>query len=520
MSETRAVSELVGGRDATIDTKASFTRFVYPFSFQADQFALRVASVEAARWRSEKGEFTVWSPQPFGEDDLLPHVARYLNAPEGTPSTAQLWKLAGDALRSRSGLGSRVGPWLLTSRGRLGIPFEVTGVHLALFRVGVGFLTIEARPATSDIQVWLDFLHYFRFVSGSRAVEIVVERRTSRVEKTPFFPEVAGGVERHRDGKGRFDEILAALLHTGGMGGNGDAWWRDAFIPGQLMPFAALFVDRIASDEIPLLLYRLRNFFHAHQNLHPSAEDLRMEERPDSVCYANRQWFTFSLDGASFVACDPPDHPFWRSTLPDHLKDQYFLLFLLVLHQRFALMKLSDDIARHWVTGSGANGGDDARELAFAEIRDTLLSFTARGYFAQVMQQEHHHRCYRKWQEIFQVERLYKEVSDAVQEMYGFLLMQRTQRLQQLQEAQQERTRRLERLLSAAALLIGLPTLALTGLSTLEPQRWYVPVSVFCAALAVGLLILVGIYRVHKYDRSDASCNDYSCRSGVNPPHR
>jgi hypothetical protein len=96
---------------------------------------------------------------------------------------------------------------------------------------------------------------------------------------------------------------------------------------------------------------------------------------------------------------------------------------------------------------------------------------------AQAMQRERLHRCYSKWQETFQVDRLYQEVHDEVQEMHDYLLLRRTERLQQLAEEQrlqaaaearaqmareqiaQEQARRLERLISWLTVCIGVPAL-------------------------------------------------------------
>jgi hypothetical protein len=46
------------------------------------------------------------------------------------------------------------------------------------------------------------------------------------------------------------------------------------------------------------------------------------------------------------------------------------------------------------------------------------------------MQREHHHRCYRQWHQVFQIEELYQEVNDEVRDMYEYTLMQQTRRLE------------------------------------------------------------------------------------------
>ncbi len=443
---------------------ASFLYFVYPFLFAAEEFAERSESFRDARWPEVDKTERIWEPQPFPEEDLLAHVEHYLNSPEGTKPTAHLWRLSSRALQSNAGLGGGA-QWRLTfPQGE--VEFRIEAAQLALFRAGVGFITICAHPVSDETADWLDFLHYFRFARGQRRAGVRAERRVSRDEVKPFFPEAAGGLVAHPDGSGLVEEVIRALLRTGSGNGEASDWWSEVFVPGQLAPFAALFVCEAGEEESLNLVYRVRNFFHSRQALHPGAEGLR-PDHPSLLQYASRQWFIFSLDGGAFVACDAPATQFFQHDLPRHLRDQYFLLFLLALHQRFALMSFSQRVSEHWLRDEAME-----RERVFERLCDGLLEFTARGYFAQVMQREHHHRCYRKWQETFQIERLFQEVSHEVREMHNYLLLKRTERLQQLAEeqrrhvelearAQEVRAQKLEKRISLLGLIIGVPALVI-----------------------------------------------------------
>ena len=207
-------------------------------------------------------------------------------------------------------------------------------------------------------------------------------------------------------------------------------------------------------------------------------------------------WFTHSLDGGAFVSGDLPDTPFFRDQLPEHLHSRYYLLFLLVLHQRFALMKLSRDVAECWHADMDERK-EAEQEAAVIRIRSAFLLFTARGYFAQVMQQEHHHQSYRRWQETFQIERLYREVSDEVREMSRHVLERRTQRIVNLQaeaaandRQEQVRDRRREAFLGVLAGVLGGPALVLSFLDAIGP------VSVGAAIAGSVIGIVGGIFLI------------------------
>ena len=418
-----------------VDTNASSSLLLYPFLFAAERFEERVAQVQEAKAPGQERDLSLWSVQKFPEDDLLAHVRRYLNPPEGTRPTALLWQMEHNAMRNwlTEQIGGRVSRQQL-SVNRRRIPFELISIQLALFRVGVGFLIIQAQPISDSPEDWLDFLHAFRFAYGQRGVRLQIELSATPGEPSPPEPRIQ-----------TLGQLIDNLLQTCGLPTERAA--REVFVPGQLLPFAVLYVDapRISSKRAAELLYRVRNFFHTGRIIRPSASDLSMDH-PALLPYADQMWFTFSLEGGAFVAFNAPRTDFFRNELPIvRLRKHYFLLYLLALHQRFALLSLSQQVAEHWLTGNARQ-----RTRAFERIRDRLLDFTARGYFTQVMQRENHHRVYKKWQETFQLEQIYREVSDEVREMHEYILM--------------EQTRRLERRVNLLGAFVGAPALVMTFL--------------------------------------------------------
>lgn len=455
----------------------SFLLFIYPFLFDAATFGERVKAIESStavvkkRAKAPTNEpqnesVPFWVKVPtFPRDEMLAYIADYLNPREpGAEATAQMWTINKD-LENVYGLFGRA-DWQLhakqSSKGPWSFEFGAKGgenwaVHLMLFRDGVGFLSLRIRPVSPDLDDWLSLTHFFRFAEGQRRVSVSSrigvgfdERRNERLYE-PFFPEPAGGTEALTGDRAVFDKVLDSLLLTAADKSDREQWWRDVFVPEQLIPFAALFVKGLEPVNDLRVAYKLRHFFRPSQGNDPAAADMA-PDHPSLFAYAERQWFTFSLAGGAFLACDPPETDFLRTTLPHHLRDLYFLVLLFALHQRFKLMDLSEQVAKRWLTTSGSKklSTDELapeqiarnRYEAFEEIRTQFLEFTARGYFAQIMQHEHHHRFYRKWQEVFQIRDLYEEVRDEVREMYQFL---QSQLADQIREATNSQRNELER---------------------------------------------------------------------------
>jgi hypothetical protein len=277
--------------------------------------------------------------------------------------------MEGNARQSTHCLGAGSGiTWHLIREKKWDLQFYIEDVQLLLFRVGVGFLTVRIKPEIepdadgSNLSGWLDFLHFFRYLRRSRSVFVRAERRefnqdTRTRSQQPYFPSLAGGpVPSDSQEKRVFFDVVRGLLQSSVPVGQEDRWWRDVFIADQALPYAALFLEGAAEPQQRHLLYKVHNFFHSAEGEHPAACELELDQ-PDLIPDAERQWFVFSLDGGAFVAFDPPATPFFHDTLPDHLDTRYLLVYLLALHQRFALMGLTEDVSQHWLAPPEASGG-------------------------------------------------------------------------------------------------------------------------------------------------------------------
>ncbi len=117
-------------------SEVSYARFIYPFLFQPESFVERLRRADSAEVQVGQA---CGKKQKFPEDQLLSHVARYLNPPEDSVATGEVV-----GTRSRSdgipdGLGARVNTeWHLLFGKEGDVDFAIDEVQLSMFRVGVG----------------------------------------------------------------------------------------------------------------------------------------------------------------------------------------------------------------------------------------------------------------------------------------------------------------------------------------------------------------------------------------------
>src|SRR5215213_9025633 len=200
----------------------SFVHFVYPFLFDPAGFRERVARLDEATCDSNtraaealKMWVPLWKEKGFPRDDMLAYVAGFLNPKDPDKATARVWKL-NDRLDEAFGLGGRA-DWELVGnerRAAKAIPFRfgevgsgsssLFAVQLALFRVGVGFLTVRASPESDEVSDWLEFVSNFRFVKGQRqltvrATKVSRDAETGEVKPRDFFPPPAAARRELRE---------------------------------------------------------------------------------------------------------------------------------------------------------------------------------------------------------------------------------------------------------------------------------------------------------------------------------
>ena len=104
------------------------------------------------------------------------------------------------------------------------------------------------------------------------------------------------------------------------------------------------------------------------------------------------------------------------------------------------------------------------------------------------MQRENHHKCYLKWQEIFQIKRLYQEISDEIRFMHTHLQVETDRKVQENDE-------NLNKVLNIFTWLIGVPVIVLTILDVGTSAGWMNTTIVATTSLLVGGIIFWTIKR-------------------------
>lgn len=292
--------------------------------------------------------------------------------------------------------------------GRTHVQADITGVQVGIFRLGVGFISLEIKPRSGALPDWLDALHYLRFYRSRgkrlRDSESVADDASLRIEDflSPVLAAVTLDGERSPfagrcDNTGRPQGLPIKELYT----------------RGELLTYVTLFADGVPEDSQRHLLYTVVNRYRSASEATPAEG---YDDEFWCLPYQDGQQFLNSIEGSAFVAFDAGQTQFDLDTLPYHLRTTYFTLFLLALLQRFALDQLSEAVAHS--TGqvlTGSERGHARGELMrITDLDGRLLDFTSRCYFVQVSQTVHHHGYYTHLREVNEIEGRYREVTEEI----------------------------------------------------------------------------------------------------------
>lgn len=400
--------------NVTVRREQSFLRFVLPVAFPEThgdyRFEQRAEQLAASGcWRLLGGE----------KQGFLPHVRIHFNSVKwhgsnGVAPGAEVLEplTAFGYIFDSDGADMLPLPWpgfrfRVPGPGRY-VEADASGAQVGIFRLGVGFVSIELRPQSDALPDWLDTLHFLRFYGGrgrklSSPASVAVDENL-RIE------DFLGPVLAAATLDGERSSFAAVGDSTGPRHGRRV---MELYTRGEFVTYASLFVDGLVRDEQRRLLYTVLNRFRATSQAIPSEDE---DERRWYLPYQGGQQFLNSIEGSAFVGFDAGRTQFDLDTLPSHLETTYFTLFMLALLQRFALDQLSEAVAKS--TGqvlAGSERGHARGELErITKLDGRLLDFTGRCYFVQVSQTAHHHAYYAQLHHVNQIEGRYREVTEEI----------------------------------------------------------------------------------------------------------
>lgn len=155
------------------------------------------------------------------------------------------------------------------------------------------------------------------------------------------------------------------------------------------------------------MLYKLCNCFdwdepYANNTFVESSLQQLFMEMNSNCCYG------FSKSGGAVICT--PDHKvlsdkYIRNQV-NTFKTIYYEIFLFSLHQRLSLLRLENLLSKY-------DGRNKTGHLG--KLRRQMMNFVTQGWFSQITEDEVGQEIYRRWQSVFECEKLYEEVLQQIE---------------------------------------------------------------------------------------------------------
>ncbi|MCI3920000.1 hypothetical protein MO973_07110 [Paenibacillus sp. TRM 82003] len=366
--------------------KNHFAALIVPFYFDAP-YEEAIDAVDAERFE----------PIAPTADRCFEHIRTLVSHAAEPHAIGRLWRLTQRG-RKTYGLPNNHHTTLVCASKAGSWTFAVDTVQLYLFETGTGFLVHHVRfEGIEEPRDFTDGLYALKKIAG-HGYEIRFERRISKTEivTEPFrFAAAAAG----------------AVSPFGGRFFDGDG-----VTPSEAIAFSGALLDletKEAETTVSDVLFRLRRAYR--EAYKPVEVDPRTDE--DTIRPFENSRFGVSLEGLANVVTrtgDSETDAFFEGPYFHQLKSTYLFLYILGLHQKYALVYLSK------LAGGlqGEPGGEKAELRAQSDAIDALkrrcIRFMLRSSYHQVSYNTHHSDVYELIRRRLRIEELSKEVNESL----------------------------------------------------------------------------------------------------------
>lgn len=176
--------------------------------------------------------------------------------------------------------------------------------------------------------------------------------------------------------------------------------------PFQALVYSAVILDHSFVTEqenykelIGDYLFKMRRSFK--DSYKPTAHEFDLNKNKDILHLFENSYWGISLEGLaniSHMVGDKTTNDFFSGSYYGYLKNTYLYIYILALHQRYALLQLSIEASQL------------SREDPVLSLREKIAYFTLRSLFLQVSNVSHHGRLYEVISKSLGIKGLWKEL--------------------------------------------------------------------------------------------------------------
>ena len=372
-----------------------YTKFIFPFNF--DKNLLRPSEVVIENKKGVKQNVFERFSQPA--ESLRSGLEALLSKDGGSAKIADLYKLNVN-VRREFNLPPKKGESLDFNCRQAGVESKkvsITEIKLYLFETEVGFLELECEYKTEELDEYLDLNYFICEAKSDRNKFIYHEKVWNAETKQNSFSDVEFTVK----------ELIQKLFSS--FEGGAIDFSYDKVKP---IIYSHILTDSCPDNVNDLLKHLNKNYKNSY----------KFDDKSGSVStlhpFENSYW-TASLNGVtnlSYLTTDSVTNEFFESNFYTKTKDTYYFLFLNILHQRYAVMRIMGEMGQ--LDRLENNYQVMKKQLRQARIYEAeAINLKFRGFFKCPSTIEHVNNYYDTLYSAFQVGSFYDNFSSDIKNL-------------------------------------------------------------------------------------------------------
>jgi hypothetical protein len=477
--------------------------FIIPFVFKAetefDEVANSIEQMKIQKDLKEGADPSIWQPIQHNSDDrFFGHINQLVPTDgENYESTiGKLWglnPLARDSYKLPKNQNQTV---LFQTSKKKEIQLKILDVQLYLFETGIGFLIYEINyPKINNIDE-LVLANYLvkRFKNfGGKMQLLKAKEDTSEYEIKANLSDITIELLKPLNVTSYFEKDANFKKDP--------SLEKAKLAPNNALVFSTAILDKAFSTSTDYITRLKRYLFESRrvfkESYQPDESEFDLDKNDEIYKPFENSIWGISLEGASnivFHTDNEDTNKFFSSSYIKNVKHNYFYMYILALHQRYALLNLSVQAAE--IPRKIEKLIESAEEYAtITKLREEIAYFDLRSSFLHVSHITHQDKVYQTMFRTLHIGDLHRKLQSEVESIASLLDIRKSAIEKTVEKHKEDRRRKNERFyVIASTIFVVISTLS--SLWALFKDWWissWAPTLFKISAIVIPIVAIIAV---------------------------
>ncbi|QED48146.1 magnesium transporter CorA family protein [Cytobacillus dafuensis] len=355
-----------------------------------------------------------------------------------------------DEVRTKWNLPNRKDTFLTYQYSKQSFSFSIESIELYVFETQVGFVLFKiGHPKFSSIEQMIETNYHIKRLGKLRNTKVFYDKKTGK--DTLLEQEI------------HLNDLIDSFLSNLEV----DTYFEgDDTHVKQSLVFSAAFLNQPGLEEssVTAWLFRMQRAFK--DSYKPVKE---MENRRDLFIPFDNSYWGVSLEGMANIVTKTNDttaDQFFGTDYFYRLENTYLFMYILALHQRYALLYFSKQISLLPYQLNQIEDQLEKQNELITKFRKNIVNFMLKCSYNQVSNVTHQSELYEMIRTNLKIEYLFTEINDELYSLSSLMEIIEQKKLQLLEEKKREKSDKMTKGIGLLS-FVYLPLTIIPGLYTM-----------------------------------------------------